>query len=135
MIIKYLKQFFLLNLILSILTLVFLFKIYAGIEQAMFYIAASGFIASFFIKENSLNRYLKLIFFNALFFGFLLSLFFMIYIFISDSQLKEDISIYYFLFLVFPISVYALLIGLCNFFGGLTGIVPKGIMERLKNGR
>ena len=77
---NYLKQFFLLNFILSILVLVFLFKIYAGIEQAMFYIALSGFIASFFIKENSFSRYLKLIFFNALFFGFLLSLIFMIYV-------------------------------------------------------
>lgn len=134
MIIKHLKQFFLLNLILSILTLVFLFKIYAGIEQAMFYIVASGFIASFFIKENSLNRYLKLIFFNALFFGFLLILFFMIFVLINDSP-DESLSVYHFLFLVFPISVYALLIGLCNFFGGLAGIIPKGIMERLKNSR
>ena len=131
MTIKYLKQFFLLNFILSILTLVFLFKIYAGIEQAMFYIALSGFIASFFIKESSLDRYLKLIFFNSLFFGFLLSLFFMIFVFISDSP-EEALSIYHFFFLIFPISLYGLIIGLCNFFGGLAGIIPKGLIERLK---
>ena len=129
--INYLKQFFLLNLIFAVLVLVFLFKVYAGIEQAMFYIALSGFIGSFFIKENSFNRYLKLIFFNALFFGFLLSLIFMIYVFINNGP-DEALSIYQFLFLIFPISLYGLLIGLCNFFGGLAGIIPKGFIERLK---
>lgn len=131
MTINYLKQFFFLNLILSISTLVFLFKIYAGIEQVMFYIALSGFIVSFFIKENLLSRYLKLIFFNALFFGFLLSLFFMIYIFITDGPDKA-LPVYHFFFLIFPISIYTLLIGICNFFGGLAGIVPEEIAERLK---
>ena len=132
MTINYLKQFFLLNLILAVLTLVFLFKIYAGIEQAIFYIALSGFIGSFFIKENSLNRYLKLIFFNALFFGFLLSIFFMTFVFVSDSQFREAFTVGRFFFLIFPISFYGLLIGLCNFFGGLAGIIPKGFIERLK---
>ena len=134
MTINYLKQFFLLNLILSILTLVFLFKIYAGFEQVMFYVALSGFIVSFFVKENLLNRYLKLMFFNALVFGFLLSLFFMIYILVNDGP-DEALPIYHFFLLIFPISVYTLLIGLCNFFGGLAGIIPKGIIERLKNGK
>ncbi len=128
---KQIKQFFLLNLIFSALTFVLIFEIRAGIENAIFSIALAGFIASFFIKENLLARYLKLIFLNALVFGFLLSLVFMIFVLIFDSP-KESLPIHHFFFLIFPISFYALLIGLCNFFGGLAGIIPKGIIERLK---
>ena len=132
---KQIKQFFLLNLILSILTFILIFEIRAGIENAIFFIALAGFIASFFIKENSLARYLKLIFFNALVFGFLLSLVFMIFVFVSDSQFRKPFRIHHFFFLIFPVSFYALLIALCNFFGGLAGIIPKGIIERLKIGK
>jgi len=130
MTINHLKQFFLLNFILSILTLVFLFKIYAGIEQAMFYIALSGLISSFFIKENLFARYLKLIFFNALFFGFLLSSLYVISGLINDTLFRESFCIHHFYFFISVV----LLTGLCNFLGGLIGIVPKGLIERLKTG-
>ena len=131
---KQIKQFFFLNLILSVLTFILIFEIRAGSESIIFSIGSvlAGFIASFFVKENSLVRYLKLIFFNALIFGFLLSLTFTVFVFISDSQFRETSPVYPFFFLIFPISFYALLIGLCNFFGGLAGIIPKGIIERLK---
>ena len=129
---KQIKQSFFLNLILSALAFVLIFEIRAGIENAMFFIVLAGFIASFFIKENLLARYLNLIFLNALIFGFLLSLVFMIFGFVSDSQFRESFRIHHFFFLIFPISFYALLIALCNFFGGLAGIIPKGIIERLK---
>ena len=127
---KQIKQFFLLNLILSIL-ITFLISepnVIHSIEHIIFLIASAGFIASFFIKENSFTRYLKLIFFNALIFGFVLGLVFITFAFVFDSQSREAFPIYHFLFLIFPISLY----GLCNFFGGLAGIVPKGIIERLK---
>ncbi|MCK5413731.1 MAG: hypothetical protein KAI57_05170 [Candidatus Pacebacteria bacterium] len=133
MIVNFLKQSFFLNLILSILTLVLIIERRIGIEDAMFFIVSAGFVASFFTNENSLVCYLKLIFFNSLIFGFLLSLFFLIFVFFSDSQFREAYAIYHFLFLIFPISFYGLLIGLCSFFGGLTGIIPKFIIERFKD--
>jgi hypothetical protein len=131
---KQIKQFFLLNLILSVLAFILIFEIRAGSESEIFSTLSvlAGFIASFFIKENSLVRYLKLIFFNALFFGFLLSLIFTAFVFVSDSQFREASLVYPFFFLIFPISFYALLIGLCNFYGGLAGVIPKAIVERLK---
>jgi len=130
MTINYLKQFSLLNLILSILVIFLISEpgVISGIEHAIVLIASAGFIASFFIKENSLTRYLKLIFFNALIFSFSLGLIFMTFAFVFDSQVREFFHIYHFILLIFPISLY----GLCNFFGGLAGIIPKGIIERLK---
>lgn len=130
MVIKYLKRFFLLDLILSIL-ITFLISepgVIRGIEHAIFLIASAGFIASFFIKENAFARYLELIFFNALIFSFSLGLVFMTFAFVLDSQVREGFHIYRFLFLIFPLSLY----GLCNFFGGLAGVISKGIVERLK---
>jgi len=130
MTINYLKRFFLLNLILSIL-ITFLISepgIIRGIEHMIFLIASAGFIVSFFIKENVFARYLKIIFFNALIFSFSLLLVFMTFAFVFDSQVGKSFHLYHFFFLIFPISLY----GLCNFFGGLAGIIPKGIIERLK---
>ena len=131
---KQIKQFFLLNLILSVLVFILIFEIRAGSESEIFSALSvlAGFIASFFVKENSLVSYLKLIFFSALTFGFLLSLIFIAFVFVSDNQFRESFLVHRFFFLIFPISFYALLIGLCNFYGGLVGIIPKGIIERLK---
>ena len=133
MTIKYLKQikhFFFLNLILSVSISILFFKTgtISGFENLMFVIILSGFLISFIIKENSLVYYIKLIFFNSLFFGFLLSLSYVISGLINDSLFGESFCVYHFYFF----TPFFLFVVLFNFFGGIIGIVPKGIIERLK---
>lgn len=123
---NYLKKLFFLNIILSALAYVLIFKagIIFNIEGALFLALSPGFIASFFIKEHLPVHYLKLIFFNSLFFGFLFALILIFYefIFYNDFQiLKPSIGLF-------------LLFGILNFFGGLAGVIPKGIAERIKTG-
>ena len=128
-----LKQFFFLNIILAISAYILIFKVGAtsNFENMLFVIILSGLITSFFVKENILIRYLKIAFFNSLFFGFFLGSIFMISIFIDDIStgiLKGSFYIQYF----YSLIVVILLVGLCNLFGGLAGIVLKGLVERLK---
>ena len=128
-----LKQFFFLNIILAISAYILIFKVGAisNFENMLFLIISSGFITSFFIKENILIRYLKIAVFNSLFFGFLLGLIFMIDIFTDDisTGIFEE-SFYMQCF--YSLIVIILLVGLCNLFGGLVGVVLKGLVERLK---
>lgn len=124
MTINYPKQLIFLNIILSVLTYILIFKAgtISNIEDVLFLALLPGFIASFFIKEHSSARYLKLIFFNSLIFGFLFALILIFYEFILYSDfhvLKPFIGLFLFC-------------GVLNLFGGLAGIIPKGIIERLK---
>ena len=133
MAINYQKQLFLLNIILAISAYILIFEasVIYSVESMLFLIISSGFIASLFIKENKSIHYLKIAFFNALFFGFLLSLIFMVYMFIDhvDSSIfKKSFFVNYFYFLIVAIP----LIGFWNLFGELVGVVLKGLIERLK---
>ncbi|MEA1937229.1 MAG: hypothetical protein U9N04_03900, partial [Patescibacteria group bacterium] len=101
----------------------------SGPENILFSIALPGFIASFFIKENSLVPYLKLIFFNSLFFGFLFALIFVFYVSVADGQSQISIINYLSIFFAF-----FFISAIPNFFGGLAGIVSKGLIERLEIG-
>ena len=124
MTINYPKRLFFLNIILAISAYILIFKasIISSIEIALFLTLLPGFIASFFIKEHSSIHYLKLIFFNSLLFGFLftLILIFNLFIFSNDFQILK------------PFIGLFLLSSVLNFFGGLAGIIPKGLIERLK---
>ena len=133
MAINYQKQLFFLNIILAISAYILIFKAGAisGVESVLFLIISSGFIASLFIKKNKSIRYLKVAFFNALFFGFLLSLIFIIYMFIDDidgGMFKRSFFVNYFYFLLVAIP----LIGFWNLFGELVGVVLKELIEKLK---
>ena len=122
---NYPKKTLFLNLIFLSLILFLFFEtsILSGPGNLLFSIVLPGFIVSFFIKENSLVRHLKLIFFNALFFDFLFALIFVFYISIADSQSQINLIGFLSFFLLFTIL---------NFFGGLAGIIPSGLIEKLK---
>ena len=129
----YLKQLFILNIILAVFICTLIFKTHAisSIESMLFLIILSGFVASFFIKENKFVRYFKIAFLNMLFFGFLLSLIFIVHMFIDDvdgGMSKKSLFVNYFYFLIVAIP----LIGFWNLFGELVGVVLKGLIERLK---
>jgi len=128
MTIKYPKQLILLNLFFLSLILFLFFEtnILSGPKNLLFSIALPGFISSFFIKENSFVLYLKLVFLNSLFFGFLFALVFVFYVSVTDSQSQIN-SIGFFIF--FLISAIP------NFLSGLAVIVSKGLMERLKTAK
>ena len=133
MTIKFLKQLIFLNIILAISAYISIFEVGAisSLENMLFLIISSGFIASFYIKENKSVRYLKVAFFNALFFGFLLSLIFAIHIFIDNvdgGMFKKSFLVNFFYFFIVAIP----LIGFWNLFGELVGVVLKGLIERLK---
>lgn len=125
MVIKYPKQLIFLNLFFLSLILLLFFetRILSGPENLLFSVTLPGFITSFFIKENSFAHYLKLIFFNSLFFGFLFTLIFVFYVSITDSHSQINLIGFLAFFLIFTIP---------NFLSGLAGIVPKGLIERLK---
>jgi len=124
MTINYSKIIFL-NLITSALIWILVFKIgiISGFENIIFLIACAGFTASFFVKESLLAYYIKVIFLNSLFFGFLFVLIFDLFASSIDSQAQVDLigSIYFIPFC-----------GVVYFFGALAGIIPRGIRERLR---
>ncbi len=128
MTINYFKKLAFLNLIFLSLILFLFFE--TGMlfcpENLLFSIVLPGFIISFFIKENSLVCHLKLIFSSALFFGFLFALIFVSRISIADSQSQINLI---------GFSSFFLLFTALNFFGGLAGIIPSGLIERLKTAR
>jgi len=136
MTIKYPKQLIFLNIILAISAYILIFEVGAisSLENILFLIISSGFIASFYIKENRSICYLKVVFFNALFFGFLLSLIFTIHIFIDDidgGMFKKSfcINLFYFFIIAIP------LIGSWGLFGGLAGVVFKELIKKLKTAK
>jgi len=123
--INYLKIIFL-NLIVAYLVLRVIFSkmgIISSFENILFLIALAGFVLSFFSKENLLVCYLKLTFLNSLFFGFLLALFFVSDIFVSDSLSEFSLD---------GLISLSLFFGVVYFFGALAGIIPKAILERTK---
>lgn len=112
----------LLNLIAAYLVIqVLVYKI--GIISIFETILLAGFITSFFIKENLFARYLKLMFINSLFFGFLFALFFTSNIFIHDSQ-----SVFTLTGLIYS----SLFFGVFYLFGAFVGIIPKAILEKIR---
>ncbi len=131
MAINYLK-YLLINIIFSALIfyLVFVINLVSGFWNVATYIILAGFIFSFFIKERKFFHYIKSAFLNSLFFGLLLALMVLYIFFMEDSQflLVHD-SI--FKLALFFITTF-LYIALFNFFGGLMGIIPKGIIERIE---
>ncbi len=124
MTINYPKIIFL-NLIASVLIWILVFKIgiISGFENIIFLIACAGFAVSFFVKENLLVHYIKAMFLNSLFFGFLFVFIFDLFASSIDSQAKIDL-IGSIIFMPFCGAVY--------FFGALAGIIPQGICERLR---
>ena len=122
---NYLKQIILLNFISAPVLILFLaITTLSSPEKLMLFIALPGFFVSLFIfKESSLVRYIGLIFLNSLFFGFLFALVFVFYVSVTDGQSEINLIGFLVFFLIFTIP---------NFLSGLIGVVPKGLIERLK---
>ena len=115
-------NFFLLNLITSLMLSILVFEIYTifGIENIFFLIISAGFILSFFIKEKSLAHYIRVIFLNSQFFGYSFALF--SFIFVSDGLSN---------FSIFGLIIISQTIVVVYFIGASAGIVSKAIIERL----
>ena len=125
---NYLKQIVFLNFI-AIPALILFFAVIAlsNPEKLMLFIALPGFFIAFFIfKESSFTRYIGLIFFNSLFFGFLFTL---VFYFCPVGPFQPSSSGPLFL----PFFIF--FSGSCSFFGGLVSIIPKSFIERLKIGK
>ena len=128
MIIKYLKQFIILNLIFVIfaMTQEFPYSYTAGPEYIFAMFILAGFIASFIVKKNRLLSHSAYMCVNSFVFGF----FFLGAIAIYYYRSWSDHSIFE---MMIPAMFAFPVISFFVFVGSLIGVIPKAIAERFSD--
>jgi len=128
---RLINRLFVFNIILAGLITGFISRdlfYYSGFEIIIAFIVSGGLVGSFLINERNLRLYLKAAFLTSVIFGIIFEMLFVFYISITDSDSHQKFS----LELFSSLFVFLILLCLANFTGYLIGIIPKGIIERLK---
>ncbi len=115
----------LINLMISaaLYEIIFKYLLIIGLENILFILAFAGFISSLLIKENKFGYYIKWAFFNSIIFSLLFALIFVFDVSMIDKEFHINPDIFIILFIFFWLT---------HFFGSLAGIIPQGILERLR---
>ena len=125
------NRLFFFNIILAGLIIGFISRdlfYYSGFEILLALIVSGGLIGSFLIKEVTLRSYLKIAFLTSIIFGIIFELFFILYVSTTDIDAHQGFSSE----LILDLLLFLMLLCSANFAGYLIGIIPKGIIERLK---
>jgi len=126
---KYLKQFFILNLIFSVLlvAMIFIYGVVAGLGLPLG-IIFSGFVTSFFIKENNLLFYAK----GAVLISSIFSVLLIAGIGVSLYSVEEKFWLGHDIFELVTIFIISFaFLSFLNLVGALLGIIPKAMAERI----
>lgn len=128
---KVLKQFLILNFISSVLIVaaVFVYGVVVGFGLPLA-IIFSGFVTSFFIKENKLLGYAKRAIVNSFLFSVLLTTAMNVFFCFTEENfwLGRDI----FDLITGFIIIFSFL-SFLNLAGALIGVIPKAIVERISS--